>query len=157
MNPKRFVIPIESSTSAFRLSVTHSSTSSTLLFSRMNHFSEQKKDWFHCQTFPDNLWKTKLKNKKKKVVTQNRAEQRVFIGNLHNIHPPSWTFNSLPFFMQKGYKWIERESNLLIFSSMLFYRSTSIHLSQYSTQIKHVYAVLNEEEWGMRRERDLHL
>lgn len=36
---------------------------------------------------------------------------------------------------KKRLQWIEREKNLLIFGSMLFYRSTSIHLSQYSAWI----------------------
>lgn len=91
-----------------------------------------KKKWFHCQTFPNNFCRSsrELENKK--------SSHRKFIGNLHNIRlplsvpapglalpPPASYVRSLFHFScrkedreeeeKKGYKWIERENNLLIF------------------------------------------
>lgn len=85
--------------------------------------------WFHCQTLPNNLsksWKTRKRR------TEDSSEICTTTSPLH-IYARLLFHFSCKKRLQMNWK-----GSLLIFSSMLFYRSTSIHLSQYSSaQINH--------------------
>lgn len=95
----------------------------------------------------------------RKNTTSNKTE---FIGNLHNILSPSpvvlFSFLSLFHFSCKKeserkkrlqMNWKGKQRNHFIdffFGLMLFYRRTSIHLSQYWAQINHFYALQRGDE-----------
>lgn len=93
------------------------------------------------------------KSSHRKFIHRKFAQHFVCLSAFFFRPSPSLTTQcsfSVPFFMQKKKRkrlqWIEREKTLLIFGLMLFYRSTSIHLSQYSARINHFNALC----WGLK-------
>lgn len=117
---------------------------------------------------PENLWKKfdfivensltispeGWKTRKRTVNSSEICTTSLLVTFLHPFLS-SAILVALPFFMQKGYKWIERENDLLIFSSMLF---LSQHFNPFVTIFnsnKPFYALRMSDEGKLRKDDEM--